>query len=102
MGEEAINGFIRVHVTVFKHSIDLLLSAVIDYLFQALNNLPGPSWYSRNSSIAFPIAAQGSSSAAASPSHSLSSLRSDETVETALVVSFLWGSAAMRQIRRRR
>lgn len=87
LGEEAINGFIRVHVTVFKHSIDLLLSAVIDYLFQALNHLPGPSWYSRNSSIALPIAAHGSSAAAsASPTHSLSSLRSDETAETGLVV----------------
>ena len=42
LGEEAIDGFVRIHVTVFEHGVDLCLRAAVHNLFQTLYHLPRP------------------------------------------------------------
>uniref|UniRef100_A0A2P2M5P3 Uncharacterized protein n=1 Tax=Rhizophora mucronata TaxID=61149 RepID=A0A2P2M5P3_RHIMU len=63
--EEAINGLVRVHITLLKHGVDLSLR-IINNLLHALHHLPRPRRYRRYSTVA-PTAAAASSS---SPTHS--------------------------------
>lgn len=57
MGEEATDSFVGVHVTLPKHSIDLVLREIMDNLLQALHHLPRPRWNPRNPTAALAIVA---------------------------------------------